>query len=119
VSRVLAVDDSPPLLGMLVKCLRDGGHEVTTATNGREALDALRERRPEMVITDLNMPEMTGLEFIAAARAEAFGQGVPILLLTSETAPELKARARQVRATGWLDKPLDADRVLALVRELA
>lgn len=118
-SRVLAVDDSPPLLGMLVKCLRDAGHDVLTATNGAEALEALRAHRPEMVITDLNMPEMCGLEFIAAARSEESGQGVPMLLLTTETAPELRQRARDVGATGWLEKPLDAERVLTLVRELA
>jgi two-component system chemotaxis response regulator CheY len=119
VSRVLAVDDSAALLGVLVECLRAGGHEVVTAANGREALERLREHAPDVVVTDLNMPEMSGLELIEAARGEAAGQGVPMLLLTSETAPELKARARAVKATGWLAKPLDGPRLLALIAELA
>jgi two-component system chemotaxis response regulator CheY len=118
-SRVLAVDDSAPLLGMLVKCLEEGGHEVITAKNGQQALDQLRQHRPDMVVTDLNMPVMTGLDFIEAARKVPEGQGVPILLLTSETARELHQRARAVGATGWLAKPLEAERVLELVRQLA
>jgi two-component system, chemotaxis family, chemotaxis protein CheY len=119
VSRVLAVDDSPTLLGMLVRCLRDGGHEVFTASNGQEALEALRLHAPDMVVTDLNMPVMSGLEFIEAARAEPAGQGVPIVLLTTETAPELAVRAKAVKATGWLAKPLDGPRLLALVADMA
>lgn len=118
-SRLLAVDDSPVLLRLLVKCLKDGGHDVVTATNGEEALEALREHAPDMVVTDLNMPKMSGLDFIEAARAEPAGQGVPILLLTTEIAPELVERARAVRATGWLNKPLDGPKLLALVANMA
>jgi two-component system chemotaxis response regulator CheY len=118
-SRVLAVDDSPALLGLLVKCLREGGHEVITASNGQEALEQLQRHAPDMVVTDLNMPVMTGLDFIEAARAGPAGQGVPIILLTTETAPELHARARAVRATGWLAKPLDGPRLLSLVADMA
>lgn len=117
--RVLAVDDSAPLLAMLVKCLREGGCEVITAKNGQQALDQLRKHRPDMVVTDLNMPVMTGLDFIEAARELPEGQGIPIFLLTTETAPELHARARAVRATGWMPKPLDSHKVQALVRQLA
>ena len=70
-SRILAVDDTRALLNMLKACLERGGHEVFTAKDGVEALDKLREHRPDLVITDLNMPKMNGLEFIAAARARA------------------------------------------------
>lgn len=118
-SRLLAVDDSPVLLGLLVKCLREGGHEVVTAKNGREALEQLRTHAPEMVVTDLNMPDMSGLDFIEAARAEPAGQGVPILLLTTETAVELHTRAKAVHATGWLDKPLNGPRLLGLIADMA
>lgn len=116
--RILAVDDFPTLLGMLVRCLHGGGHEVIQAKNGQEALEQLVRHRPDVVVTDLNMPVMTGLDFIEAARAEVAGQGVPILLLTTETAPELAARAQEIRATGWLSKPLDGPSLLALIDEL-
>ena len=117
-SRILAVDDTRALLNMLVDCLRKGGHEVVTAKDGREALDKLREHRPDLVITDLNMPRMNGLEFIEAARQEPEGRAVPMLLLTTETAQELKDRARAVKATGWLTKPFDPDQILGLVARL-
>jgi two-component system, chemotaxis family, chemotaxis protein CheY len=118
VSLVLAVDDSPALLALLVKCLRDGGHDVVTARNGEEALVQFERHRPALVVTDLNMPVMSGLDFIEAARAAPEGQGVPILLLTSETSAALHERARAVRATGWLAKPLDGRRLLALVADM-
>ena len=71
-----------------------------------------------MVVTDLNMPVMNGLDFVEAARGLREGRGVPIVLLTTETAPELMARARFVKATGWLQKPLDGPRLLGLIAEM-
>jgi two-component system, chemotaxis family, chemotaxis protein CheY len=118
VSVVLAVDDSPALLALLVKCLRGGGYAVVSAKNGEEALEQLQRHRPALVVTDLNMPVMSGLDFIEAARAAPEGQGVPILLLTSETSASLHDRARTVRATGWLPKPLDGPRLLALMGDM-
>lgn len=117
--RILAVDDSRTLREMLSDCLSGAGHEVVTACDGAEALVALREHRPDIVITDLNMPVMDGLDFIEAARAEDAGRDVPVLLLTTETADELKSRARRVGATGWLTKPFNEDQVLRLVDQLA
>lgn len=117
--KVLAVDDSKPMLAMLSQCLERGGHEVVKAVDGAEALEQLRKHQPDMVITDLNMPNMDGLEFIEAARQEPNGSSVPILLLTTETAQALKERAREVRATGWLTKPFDPDQILGLVDQLA
>lgn len=118
-SRVLAVDDSKPMLAMLSKCLKSGGHEVYQAVDGVDALDKLRAHQPDIVITDLNMPKMDGLEFIEAARKDPAGAALPILLLTTETAQALKDRAREVKATGWLTKPFDPDQILGLVDQLA
>jgi two-component system chemotaxis response regulator CheY len=117
--RVLAVDDSRTLRDMLSDCLSRAGHEVVTAADGAEALRALREQGPDIVITDLNMPVMDGLDFIEAARAEEAGRDLPLLLLTTETATDLKERARRVGATGWLTKPFNADQVLSLIDQLA
>lgn len=116
--RVLAVDDTRAMLGMLVECLEDGGHTVFAARDGVEALEALTRHRPDIVITDLNMPRMTGLEFIEAARQRPEGRTLPMLLLTTETAQELKDEARRIRATGWLCKPFDPDQILGLVDQL-
>ncbi len=118
-TRILAVDDSRTLRDMLSDCLTRAGHEVFTACDGAEGLAALRRHRPDIVITDLNMPVMDGLDFIAAARAEDAGRDVPLLLLTTETAGELKLRARKVGATGWLTKPFNEAQVLGLIDQLA
>ena len=117
--KVLAVDDSRTLRDMLANCLTGAGHEVRTACDGAEALKELREFGPDIVITDLNMPVMDGLDFIEAARAEDAGRDLPLLLLTTETASELKERAKRVGATGWLTKPFSADQVLNLIDRLA
>ncbi|QDL94745.1 response regulator (plasmid) [Paroceanicella profunda] len=116
--RILAVDDAVSLRNMLCDCLRGAGHDVYEAGNGQEALDQLKAHKPDIVITDLTMPVMDGLDFIEAARKEPEGQGLPMLLLTTETADRLKQRARAVGATGWLTKPFDPDQVLKLVDQL-
>ena len=113
------MDDSRTLREMLSDCLTGAGHEVFTARDGAEGLAALREHRPDLVITDLNMPVMNGLEFIAATRAEDAGRGLPLLLLTTEIADELKLRARAVGATGWLTKPFNGAHMLGLIDQLA
>lgn len=118
-SLVLAVDDTRALRAMLADCLKKGGHEVVLAADGVEALDKLREHKPDIVITDLNMPRMNGLDFIEAARREPEGRALPMLLLTTETAQSLKDRAREVKATGWLNKPFDPGQILSLVEQLA
>ena len=118
-SRVLAVDDTRALRVMLADCLKKGGHDVIVAADGVEALEQMRKHRPDIVITDLNMPRMNGLEFIEAARKEPYGMTLPMLLLTTETATALKERAKAVKATGWLTKPFDPQQILTLVDQLS
>lgn len=114
--RVLAVDDTITFRIMLANCLRKGGHDVIEAQDGKEALEKLLADPPDIVITDLNMPVMNGLEFIENARKE--GQSLPMLLLTTEVAEHLKKKAREVGATGWLTKPFDPAQILRLVDQL-
>lgn len=117
--RVLAVDDTITFRIMLSNCLRKAGHEVIEAENGKQALERLLADPPDIVITDLNMPVMDGLEFIERARGERAGRALPMLLLTTEVAESLKARAKEVGATGWLTKPFDPAQILRLVDQLA
>ena len=80
---VLIVDDEFGLAELLREMLRDDGYEVTLAINGRLALELLRERRVDLVITDLMMPVMDGAELAAAIRGDSAFQGIPVLLMTS------------------------------------
>ncbi|RED17972.1 response regulator [Pontivivens insulae] len=117
--RVLAIDDTHYMLAMLSECLQEAGHSVVTAQDGVEGLAQLREHRPDMVITDLNMPNMDGLQFVRAARRDPAGIDLPILLLTTETAQNLRDEAARAHATGWLCKPFEPDQILRLVEQLA
>jgi two-component system chemotaxis response regulator CheY len=103
---------------MVTFTLEPEGYTVIAAENGADGLDKLRASKPAMVITDLNMPVMDGLEFIAAARAEAAGSGIPIVMLTTETAPDMKAKGKSAGATGWINKPFDGDKLIAVTKKL-
>jgi two-component system chemotaxis response regulator CheY len=115
---ILSIDDSKAVLDMVKFTLEPEGYAVVTAGDGREGLAALRAARPNMVITDLNMPGMDGIAFIAEARADPAGAGVPIVLLTTESAPEMKAKGKAAGATAWMNKPFDADKLIAITRKL-
>lgn len=115
---ILSIDDSKAIRDMITFTLEPEGYKVIGAEHGADGLDKLRAHRPNMVITDLNMPVMNGLEFIAAARADPCGAGIPIVMLTTESAPDMKAKGKAAGATGWINKPFDADQLIAVTRKL-
>lgn len=115
---ILSVDDSKAVREMVSFTLEPEGYTVVEAENGADALEKLRETKPALVITDLNMPVMNGLDFIAQARADAVGSGIPIVMLTTESAPEMKAKGKEAGATGWINKPFDADKLVAVTKKL-
>ena len=117
-STILTVDDSEAVRDLVRFTLEAEGYSVVEAENGQEALDRLRADRPALVITDLNMPVMNGIDFIRSARGEAAGSGIPIVMLTTETAPEMKAQGKEAGATGWINKPFDTDKLIAVTRKL-
>lgn len=116
---VLVVDDSRAVRDMVSFTLEPQGYSVVTAENGAQGLERFRAQKFALVITDLNMPVMNGLEFIRQARSAAENKGVPIIMLSTETKPELKAEGKSAGATGWIDKPFDADMLAAVARKLA
>ena len=115
---ILTIDDSKAVREMVSFTLEPEGYNVVEAENGAEGLDQLRASKPDMVITDLNMPVMNGLEFISNARGDAAGSGIPIVMLTTESAPEMKAKGKEAGATGWINKPFDADKLVAVTKKL-
>lgn len=116
---VLAVDDSRTMRDLLRKALTDSGFEVHTADDGVHGLEVLETCEPDVIITDLNMPRMDGFGFIEAVRARSDHRLRPILALTTESAPELKRRARDAGATGWVVKPFQKDKLAAVIRRIA
>ncbi|MEL6792832.1 MAG: response regulator, partial [Pseudomonadota bacterium] len=89
------------------------------AVDGVDGLEALQRREPNVVITDINMPRMDGFGFIEAVRNGDVARRVPILALTTESAPELRQRARDAGATGWIVKPFDPEKLAGVIRRVA
>ena len=112
---VLAVDDSRTMRDMIALALRDQGFDVTVAEDGIHGLEVLEDADPDVIITDINMPRMDGFGFIDAVRNRDRSRMTPILVLTTESSAELKARARNAGATGWIVKPFEPTALLAAV----
>lgn len=117
--KVLTIDDSKAIRDMVAFTLEPHGYQVVGAADGAEGLTKLRAENPDLVITDLNMPVMNGVDFIRNARQDAAGSGVPIVMLTTETKPEIKAEGKAAGATGWINKPFDAEMLVSVAKKLA
>lgn len=115
---ILTVDDSASMRMLLKASLSAQGFTIETANDGRHGLERMDEVKPDLLITDINMPEMDGFELIEAVRARAEYRGVPILVLSTEFADEKKARARSAGATGWITKPFDAAKLGTAIRRV-
>jgi two-component system chemotaxis response regulator CheY len=106
---VLVVDDSATMRHILERALGETGRPVVLADSGARALEVLAGTQVGLVITDWNMPGMSGLDLIRAVRALDGGHDIPILVLTTETDIDKKEAARQAGATGWINKPVSPD----------
>ncbi|MFC5906093.1 response regulator transcription factor [Streptacidiphilus monticola] len=115
-ARILVVDDEPALRDALESSLAFEGYEVTTASDGLEALDAVAERQPDLVLLDIMMPRMDGLT--AVRRLRARGDSVPVLMLTARDAVGDRVTGLDVGADDYLAKPFELDELLARVRAL-
>ena len=115
---ILAVDDSGSLRQMVVFSLKAAGYEVTEAIDGQDGLEKAKLQIFDLVLTDQNMPRMDGLSLIRALRALSEYQKVPILMLTTESSDEMKAKGRAAGANGWLVKPFDPQRLTEVVKKV-
>ncbi|MFN3275044.1 MAG: response regulator [Paracoccus sp. (in: a-proteobacteria)] len=113
--RILAVDDSPTIRALVARALKPAGFDVFLAADGVEGVGALSDADPHLIITDINMPNLDGFGLIETVRASADYATVPILVLTTESGAELKARARAAGATGWIVKPFDDTQLVATI----
>jgi two-component system chemotaxis response regulator CheY len=116
---VLTVDDSRTMRDMLRMALIDAGFDVVQAEDGVEGLEVLQGTRPDVIITDINMPRMDGYGFMQGVRSDAQNRAIPILVLTTESSPEKKLRARDAGATGWNVKPFDPQKLVDAINRVA
>ena len=115
-ANILAVDDSISICKMVELTLDD--HDVTLAADGVLGLAAAKDEQFDLVITDINMPNMSGYELIAALRALPNYQNTPIVCLTTESGSEQKEKGRSVGATGWITKPFSPEKLTSIVERL-
>jgi CheY-like chemotaxis protein len=114
VKHLLLVEDDRDLRELMSILLEDAGYAVTTASNGQEALAALRQAFPDLILLDLKMPVMNGFEFTRVFRAQ-HARRAPILVVTAADDPQ--RRATEAGADGWLGKPFDPEALLAAVKQ--
>jgi two-component system chemotaxis response regulator CheY len=114
----MTVDDSASLRQMVNVVLRGGGYAVVEAKDGVDALALLEGRDLHLILTDINMPRMDGLELTRQVRAMPQHKFVPIVLLTTESHPEKKQEGKAAGATGWIVKPFTPDQLLAVVKKV-
>ena len=122
--RTLIVDDSSVMRKIVERSLRQAGIDplvVHEAASGIEGLDVLKGRQVDLILSDINMPSMDGLEFLRQIRAQNLAPGVPVVMITTESSEEHVKQAIQAGASGYIRKPFTADqvkeRVLPLVQE--
>ena len=92
--------------------LSEAGFDTHLADDGEHALEVLSRFAPDVIITDINMPRLDGFGLINKVRADSKHDKVPILVLTTESAPEMKLKARDAGATGWIVKPFDPQKLI-------
>ena len=112
-ARILIVDDEPSILATMAPLLRGRGYEVATATTGHAALDAVDRQPPQLVILDLGLPDLDGIEVCRRLRE---GRSVPIVVLSARGAERDKVAALDAGADDYVTKPFGSEELLARVR---
>ncbi len=116
--KILAVDDSASIRQMVSFTLRAAGYEVVDAVDGKDGLAKAGKDKFDLIITDLNMPNLDGIGLITAARKLPGYAFIPILMLTTESQAEKKDSGRKAGATGWIVKPFNAGQLTAVLQKL-
>lgn len=114
-ARILAVDDSPSMRTLVQATLTEAGHDVSQATDGVEALEVAKKGSFDLVLADVNMPNMDGITLTSELRKLGPYQRTPILILTTEVSDAQKQKGRAAGATGWLTKPFNPSKLLATI----
>ena len=115
---ILAVDDSTSLRMMVTATLKSAGYEVTEAPDGRAALEIAQRNAFNLVLTDVNMPNMDGIALTRELRQLPSYKFTPILVLTTESGVEKKQQGKAAGATGWIVKPFNPDTLLATIKKV-
>jgi two-component system chemotaxis response regulator CheY len=117
-ARILVVDDSTSVRALVRTALEVDGHEVCESESGEQALESFQTTTPDLVITDIYMSGMDGLNLVRGIRALASCRFLPVLVLTTESGEDVKQRGRAAGASGWIVKPFQSEQLRAVVSRL-
>ncbi len=115
---ILAVDDSASMRQMVAFTLKGAGYNVIEAVDGKDALEKAKTGGADVVLTDVNMPNMDGIELVRQLRQLPKYKFTPMLLLTTESGADKKAQGKAAGATGWLVKPFNPEQLLATIAKV-
>lgn len=116
--KILVVDDSLVIRKMLVKSLEESQYEVLQAENGQEGLDLFTIHHCDLLITDINMPILNGLQLISKIRQTDRGKSVPIIVLSTEFSDDIKQQGKDLNVKAWMVKPAQEDTLKEVVTAL-
>jgi len=117
-TKILVVDDSNSIRDMVSFTLKSAGYQTLEAKDGIEGLTQAKSDSFDLVISDVNMPNMDGIELCAALRKLPEFKFTPILMLTTESSTEMKMSGKSAGATGWLVKPFNPEKLLATIKRV-
>jgi len=115
---ILTVDDSSSMRSMIKFTLGESGYQCDEAENGAIALEKAQEKKYDLILMDINMPVMDGIEAIGYLREMDQYKNKPIIVLSTESGKEIKAKGRAAGATGWMVKPFDPDKLISALRRV-
>ena len=115
---IMTVDDSASVRQMVKFALRDCGYDLLEAVDGMDALSKLTGGRIHMLITDMHMPNMDGIELIRSVRSKPGYRFIPIIMLTTESHASKKMEGKKAGATGWIVKPFKPKQLIAVVKKV-
>ena len=117
-TKILAVDDSASMRQMVLFTLQSAGYEVVEAADGQQALDLAKGTTFDLVLSDVNMPVMDGIQLLKQLRQLDAYKYTPILMLTTETSDDKKMAGRGAGVSGWVVKPFNPDKLLATIKKV-
>ncbi|MFH1148778.1 MAG: response regulator [Pseudomonadota bacterium] len=115
---IMTADDSASIRQMVSFTLRQAGYEIIEAVDGKDALDKLVGTRIDMLIADLNMPNLDGIGLLKEVRRSPTHKFVPVIMLTTESHEAKKNEGRAAGASGWIIKPFKPDQLLAVIKKV-
>ncbi len=115
---ILNVDDSASIRQMVAFTLKKEGHTVVSAEDGLIGLNKVQAEKIDMILCDVNMPNMDGITMVSEVRKLANYKFIPIVMLTTESQPEMKQKGKEAGATGWIVKPFKPDQLIGVLNKV-